>query len=356
MKTKVLLLGIGLVLGGLLGAQDIVKNPEKPSSPNAGRVLNLKEELRITDAGGEFFLQYPSILKTSPDGSIYLRDRDELIQMDPRGHFLRNLYKKGQGPGELNYVSGFDPVGDLLLVHSNDPGKLVWFDAQGKAVKEVSLAAAGGRMDYLFHGTGESYFFKRGVPGEVGKAAPVDLPHSLVSITDEGSRTHDLGVFSTKAISVGGAMLWDGLLTAIASGRYLFVASVNPFSIKAFDCREERHLRTFSRPYKRIPRPKEVRASAIISRDGRRFEMPGSEYLEDIVALFAVGDMLWVRTSTRDSEKGILFDVFNIEGQYVDAFYLKTDGRPLAVEGDAVFIAEKTPDETIEIAKYRIVR
>ena len=132
--------------------------------------------------------------------------------------------------------------------------------------------------------------------------------------------------------------------------------SVNPYSIKAFDCREERHLRTFSRPYRRVPRPKEIRASAIISRDGRRFEMPGSEYLEDIVALFAVGDMLWVRTSTRDPEKGILFDVFSVEGRYVDAFYLKTAGRPLAVENDAVFIVEKTPEETIEIAKYRIVK
>ena len=41
---------------------------------------------------------------------------------------------------------------------------------------------------------------------------------------------------------------------------------------------------------------------------------------------------------------------------YVDAFYLQTAGRPLAVEGDAVFIVERTPDETVEIVKYRIVR
>ena len=84
--------------------------------------------------------------------------------------------------------------------------------------------------------------------------------------------------------------------------------------------------------------------------------MPGSEFLEDISAVFAVGDVLWVQTSTKDPDRGILFDVFNVEGRYVDAFYLKTAGRPLAVEGDTVFIVERTPEETIEIAKYRIVR
>jgi hypothetical protein len=84
--------------------------------------------------------------------------------------------------------------------------------------------------------------------------------------------------------------------------------------------------------------------------------MPGSEYLEDIVALFVAGEALWVQTSTKEPSKGILFDVYDLEGRYVDAFYLKTAGRPLAVEGNAFFIVEKTPEETIEIAKYRIIR
>lgn len=356
MNTKVLLSGLGLVLGGLLGAQDIVKNPEKPASPNAGRVLNLREELRITDAGGEFFLRYPSILKSGLDGSIYVRDRDELLQFDTKGRFRRNFFKKGQGPGELNDVSNFDPAGDLLLVHSNDPGKIVWFDETGRAVREVSLAAASGRMDHVFHATDRSYFFKHGFPSERGKAAPVDLPYSLLVISDDGKQARELSTFLTKAIFIGGAMTWDGLLTAVMKERYFVVAYGNPYLVQIFDCRERRLLRTFSKPYKRVPRPKGNSGASITSPDGRKFQLPGSEYLEDIAALFVAGDALWVQTSTKDPNRGILFDVFNIEGQYVDAFYLKTAGRPLAVEDDAVFIVEKTPDETLEIAKYRIVR
>jgi hypothetical protein len=344
-----------LLFGGLLGAQTIFKNSEKPSNPKAGRILSLKEELRITDAGGEFFLQYPSIVKTAPDGSIFLRDRDELLHLDARGRFLRNLYKKGQGPGELNSVSNFEPVGDLLLVHSNSPGKLVWFDTQGKAIKEISLAAESGRLDLLFRRGGRSYFFKQGVPSSTGKVTPSDLPFSLWSISDDGGGGREVTTFLTKAIAFGRAYMWDSLQTAVVNDRYLFVGYANPYAIRVYDLLEERLLRTFSRTYKRLPSAKENRG-AIISSDGRRIEMPGSEYLDDIAALFAVGDMLWVRTSTRDTEKGILFDVYNVEGRYVDAFYIKTAGRPLAVEGDAVFIVEKTPEETIEIVKYRIVR
>jgi hypothetical protein len=353
--ARVILAAFWMVMGGFLSAQEAVKNPDKPSSPNAGRVLGLKEELRITDAGGEYFLRSPRFIKTAPNGQIYIYDRDELLQLDPRGRFLRNLYKKGQGPGELNYISNFEPVGELLLVHSNSPAKLVWFDAQGNVVKEISLAAEGGRLDLLFRSGGRSYFFKQGVPISSGKTTPSDLPFSLWSISDDGSRSREVTTFLTKVIAFGGAFMWDGLQTAVVNDRYLFVGYANPYAIKVYDLKEERLLRSFSRPYKRLPSPKESRG-AIISKDGRRFEMPGSEYLDDIAALFAVGDALWVRTSTMDPEKGILFDVYNVEGRYTDAFYLKTAGRPLAVEGDAVFIVEKTPDETIEIAKYRIVR
>ena len=173
MKAKRLLFAglVGLV--GFLGAQDMVKNPEKPASPNAGPDPGPP---RGAQDHGRRWRVFPPISIHCEDGSgrSYLpaRHRDEIIQMDARGHFLRNLYKKGQGPGELNYGSEFRAGRPLLLVHSNDPGKLVWFDAQGKAVKEVSLAAAGGRMDYLFRGDGRILFLQTGCSGRGWEGRP----------------------------------------------------------------------------------------------------------------------------------------------------------------------------------------
>ena len=38
-----------------LGAQEIIENPEKPLSKNAGRVFELKEVMRIRDGHGFYF-------------------------------------------------------------------------------------------------------------------------------------------------------------------------------------------------------------------------------------------------------------------------------------------------------------
>jgi hypothetical protein len=354
MKTKVILFEGILILVISLSAQQIVKNSDKPASPRAGRILSLREEVRISDKGGEFFLQYPRILKTGPDGFIYIYDRDQLVQLESQGRFLRNLYKKGQGPGELNLISSFECVDGLLLVHSNNPGKLVWFDAQGKAIREVSLAEAG-RMNFLFHAGENSYFFKQGTLNPSGKAVPIDVPHLLLTVSDDGREKRELTAFPLRTLIVQGAMLWDRIQAVVLDRRFVFVSHSNPYSIKLFDCQAQRLLRTFSRPYKRVSRPKDRGVTSITTSDGRKFELPGSEFLDDISEMFIHKETLWVQTSTKNLDKGYLFDVFNLEGRYVDMFYLKTGGRLLAVEGDALFIVERTPDETIEIAKYRIV-
>ena len=64
MKTMVVMFASFLTLAIPLSAQEIVKNPDKPANPKSGRILSLRQELRITDEGGEFFLRYPGILKT----------------------------------------------------------------------------------------------------------------------------------------------------------------------------------------------------------------------------------------------------------------------------------------------------
>jgi hypothetical protein len=57
-------------------AQEIINNPKRPANADAGRILRLKEELRITDKGGDFFFQYPGKVKVAPDGSIFISDQD----------------------------------------------------------------------------------------------------------------------------------------------------------------------------------------------------------------------------------------------------------------------------------------
>jgi hypothetical protein len=53
-------------------AQKPAELPDKPINPKAGRIVQLKEDLCLTDESGNFYLKYPQSVKVAPDGTIYL--------------------------------------------------------------------------------------------------------------------------------------------------------------------------------------------------------------------------------------------------------------------------------------------
>jgi len=69
--TKGLAICLSILLGLLstwaLGFGQIIENPAKPVARNAGRILKLKESVRIEDVGGEYFFRYPRIIKMAPE-------------------------------------------------------------------------------------------------------------------------------------------------------------------------------------------------------------------------------------------------------------------------------------------------
>ena len=83
---------------------------------------------------------------------------------------------------------------------------------------------------------------------------------------------------------------------------------------------------------------------------------PPPKFFNDISALYIVNDKLWVRTSTRDEEKGYLIDVFEFDGRFIDSFYLKTEVRGIiSTYGDLIFTRETDENELVTVVKYRIV-
>lgn len=342
-----------VLLTGTAISQTIIKNTEKPLNPKAGRVLKLQKELRITDEGGEFFFQYPRIIKVAPDGSYFVYDQEELLHFDPNGVFLHNFFKKGQGPGELNYVSNFEVVQDLLLVHNNDPNKFVWFAFDGAFIKELFLHDIS-RLDFLFCHDGIFYGFKTGKVDTEGGMEVVDIPHILLAVSQDGASKQELLSFPIQTLSMGGPWVSaTSLLSVPYKDRYVFVSHTPDYLMKLCDVRSGDVLRSFNRTYKRIKRPEGSRSAAVII-GGKRHEAPGSEYLNDIAEMFVFQEVLWVLTSAKHGDKGFLIDVFDFGGKYVDAFYLDTGGRLMGTHADSIFIREQDENELISIVKFRI--
>ena len=87
------------------------------------------------------------------------------------------------------------------------------------------------------------------------------------------------------------------------------------------------------------------------------------EHLNDIQQMFIRGENILIMTSTVDPGKGLLMDVFNIQGEYSDSFYLPLkqavkaealEDLPVAIQGDYLYIVEYDEDEIPSIVKYRI--
>ena len=342
-------------LASFFSAQIVIDNPEKPWNGNAGRTVELQEILRITEEGGNFYFQYPRIIKVAEDDTIFVYDQEELLRFDQTGKYMHNFYNKGQGPGELNYVRNYTFQNDRLVVHSTNPDKIVWFDFDGTLINDLKIFDIPGSLRLQLVVDGTYYFWTSRFPGRTGKPTSVEIPHILVAVDQNGKAIEDLVSFPIKSFVMGGALLQHSTLRSVPyKNRYLFITHTREYSVKLFDTKSKKLLRTFNRAYKRIKTPKDHQEAAIIV-EGKRYGPEQEKFLSDVANLFVFDDHLWVVTSTKDKRERPLIDVFDFDGRFVDSFFLDITGTLLAAHNDCLFVREKDEDELIHLVKYNVI-
>jgi hypothetical protein len=149
---------------------------------------------------------------------------------------------------------------------------------------------------------------------------------------------------------------------------FLVISHTPEYQIKWFSLKENRVILRFNREYRRVkvtPRTREYAHGGNygkISIGGQFHKVPAAKYLDDIQTFFQVKNRLWVVTSTMDKTRGILVDVFDRQGKYIDNFYLKYPGhvdpyraaRWLArVHGEFIFAIEEIDGKWF-LVKYKV--
>lgn len=352
--------------------QTMIENSGKPLAKNAGRVVALKEVLRIVDEGDKYYFRYPSLLHIAPDESIFVKDIDQLLQFDKKGKFIQNYFKKGQGPGELNWISNYFLTDRNIIIHNGSPDKIIWFDFTGRLTREFAVRPTAGSLQFLHFWNNYYYFNSFSFPKIEGEPRIVDDPQNFLSL-EEGKeeikslRSFPVQVYVARAKGGGGGMVQLNKLIVVSyRQKYLFVSHTSEYLLKLFDVENNQVIRVFRRQYKRAKTsPEEAKGikSMVMLGPETPLIVPGQKYRADIENLLVYKDNLLVETSTKEKEKGTLIDVFNLEGMYIDNFYLKlpgpataTDSRPEArtISGDYLYTIEKNEDETFAIKKYKI--
>ena len=152
---------------------------------------------------------------------------------------------------------------------------------------------------------------------------------------------------------------WNQLQVVALNGNSLFLNSSPEYLIENFVRDKKAVVLRFRRPYTRQKRTGSGGVSAT-----RGSGPPAPEFWPDIYALHIVDGQLWVQTCTVTEEKGILFDVFDTKGRYIDSFYIQSmmkgeDGQParirMTIVGGFAYFDEETSDGLIVIRKCRLV-
>jgi hypothetical protein len=365
MRRYAILVLSSAVLLSTASAQTVIENPAQSSSRNAGRVVSLKEEMRIEDTGEYFYFKNPYTIRVSPRGDVFIKDgQEQALQFDSQGRFVRNLFKKGQGPGELTSLSDIWASPDRLFLLGH-PTKILVFNYNGDLVNELSLRDTGLGGKFIRADAEGIIIQKMGRPDPAAGGGFRDIPRDIVEIAMDSAALKTIGSFPIRSfvqVYEGGAIggtAWNHLQAVALDGNTLFLNYTPEYFVETFARDKGAVVRRFTRPYTRVKRT----GGGGVSGTGDNTPLP-PEFQSDIYALHVVDGKIWVQTSTVVEGKGILVDVFDPEGRYVDNFFIQSllkndDGKPvnmlLTIVGGFAYFTDKTEDELIVIKKCRLV-
>ncbi len=355
-------MGLALLIALFLAsaaAPQIVENPKRPPSTNAGRVIPLKEIARITDEAGKFFFVQPLAVFASVDGSVYVQEYKQFLKFDPKGKYAGNLLKRGEGPGEFNdNLTDVIVRKDDILFYSSNNLKFVRIDLAGNLLEDKRFAQT--PFTNLLGLRGGRYFFLKFERGEYPRVNGIYENNLRLVVVPEKGETIEtpylMPVTATRHFRSGSVSSATISRTTAewVGDRDVFLFHSPEYLIKHLDL-ETGDVRAFRREYERVRYNHEAPK-------GYPEELV-PKFHNDLARLLWRDGKLWAVTSTFDPKKGILVDVFSLEGRYLDNFYLPLFKirrnnpqlyAPMAIHGDFLYLLEADEDDLISLVKYEI--
>jgi len=344
-----------LFLPFLSYTRDTAEDPNRQSSQNEVRKLNLKEVMRFSDVPEkEIFFRRPSAIKLDDDGNIYIQDRPHILKFGPDGKFLVRMIKEGQGPGELpdGYVGS---LGNFIIVKNKviafSSYKALWFNEHGEFQEEKRLPTSF-LSNFIVTPDLNYYAFERIRPrrDEVQKVGPYKYTINLWRISPDYKEKEMIYKWKLSGYIYGdGEFSFRAPLYLSIDSEILIVNNTDEYEFFSFDLKKNKIVKTFTREYKR----KKWR-----NLEGRTIYFPA------IYGFHYVKPKLWVVTSTKDENKNLLTHSWDLKTGGMEEFFLKFPtsedhpsrgvGSRIAIINGFMFSIEQNSEGFYNIVKYRM--
>lgn len=350
-------------LAAVLLAQVVINNPDRPKNRKASRAIQLEEILRFQDDGKNLVLRNPQQLVQLKDGSLIFFDYPHVYKVDNQGRLVFKVPRQGQGPGESQHPNAYIIEENRVRLYSWVPPKVLEYDLSGKFLKEFKTPYHG-PFDFMGTIGGRLYAIRDEIrfSDAIRQEGIVNTPYRLYEVSPDFQslrRIHDIAMehYIKNARWVKRAMF-----TAIPYRHFLFYVHSADYRIEKYDLGDEKVERIFSRAYSPPPSKEEENIRDPYERYPRSFRPPPQPEFA-IQRLQVFRDTLWVKTSAEmDGGSRWQIDVFDLNGNYIDCFYLcfpenqKLHWSLFTVTDEGVIFVPEEDLETglVSIAGYRM--
>lgn len=361
---KLIFFSLLLVCTLLSFSQDIIKNSEKPLNTESGRIVKLEEVLRIKDDGEEVVFRNPRDFSQLNDGSLICFDYPVLYKFNNKGKFIFKFYEQGEGPRQCVQASKYYIDDEHINVYSWAPPKVLKYDLNGNYKSEIRIPVR--LFEYLHYFNGEIFGIKKEInySDYANREAIIFIPWILYKISPNFKKMDEILEIPVEHYIKNARSQRRTGYAFIPYKQYLFSLHTAEYQVEKIDLHTGKIDRTFKRPYKRIKSQEKV----TVQKDPynpvpRNYRPPSANYKWDIYRIQVFKNTLWVFTSTmKDNMR--LIDVYDMEGNYIDYFYLQFPennhyqgiSSTLITDEGFLFTQDSHIDTGIKsIGKYKIV-
>jgi hypothetical protein len=349
-----------------------VFNTGAPLYPN--RKVSFEEELAISpeDEEGNFILFQPMSFIVDRNENIYITDVQEnsIKVFDSHGKYKLTIGRRGQGPGEFQYLGSqtFLPDGRLLVMDSMQK-RTTLFSAAGEFLESFQWKESLGR---LYVATESSLILSKYT--FEGKNNPLEGRRLFIREYDfGGNELNSFGEFTVEETRIwaeanrAAALSWPHSPRSIFSGdhvrQHLYHCLNSEYAIEVYDRRGEL-IRKIQRSYDPVPlshqEAEEFRARYKDAPSMRKviegMPMPNVKPITTRMLIDDKGN-LWVETHEEKEEEGQIikaYDFFNADGFYEAKVWLDKD--PTDILKDKMYLMETDEETGIRIVKrFKVV-